>query len=108
MDEMEIVNLAPDMRTLYGQLTRTLRDEKELMLYNLLANQADPFFDREQILIYAKDDTAYQMLQKYQTKLNDLLGCVDTLEIHPPKRNKKKNPKVEKLRALFGDKLVVK
>lgn len=106
---MDMINLAPDMRALYGQLTRQLREQNELMLYNLLANQADPFFDREQILIYAKDDTAYKMLHKYQVKLNEMLGCVDTLEIHPPKKTKDNtNPKIEKLRALFGDKLVVK
>ena len=101
-EEFDIISLAPDMHAVYGKLTRGLREKKNFMLYNLLANQVDTYFDREQILVFAKDKTAYDMLVKYRGELPP------EIEIHPPRKATAGNPKTKRLRDLFGERLTVK
>ncbi|MCL2586697.1 MAG: hypothetical protein FWE31_00470 [Firmicutes bacterium] len=101
-EEFDIISMAPDLHAVYGNLTKRLREKKDYMLYNLLANQVDTYFDKEQILVFAKDQTAYDMLQKHKRKLPP------EIEIQPPKKNAIKNPKTEYLRKIFGEKLSVK
>jgi len=101
-EEFDIVSLTPDMYSLYGKLTKQLREKQDFMLYNLLANQVDLYFDREQILVFARDNTAYEMLKKHAHKLPP------EIEIHAPKSEKQSNEKTKRLSDLFNGKLVVK
>ena len=106
-ENFELISMAPDLGALWGQLTKTLRSRGEFMLYNLLLNQAEPFFDREQIYLYARNETAYQMLQKYRARLDEIAGA-GIIELQLPRRNPAQNPKTQILRKLFGEKLEVK
>ena len=105
-NDFEIISMAPDMPSVWGKLTKTLRDGGEYMLYNLFAHRVNVFFDRENIEISAKDETMHQMLLAHIGKIEGIIGK-GILEIHPPKTKRRDSPKAIKLREIFGEKLRV-
>ena len=102
----EIIDLTPDMSAVWGNILSTLRTTDHI-LYAACSEQADIDFGREEIHIRTNNETVYNILQRGIPIFNQLAG-EGIVQIIFNKKQAIKTNKIEQLKKLFGEKLVIK
>lgn len=103
----EDITLTPDLSLLWGKVLRKLRENNEHMLHAAAAEINNIEFTSDEIIIYCPNEPLYALLSKYKKQLNEYAQA-DVIRIVPPSKGSSKSENIEKLKKLFGEKIVIK
>ncbi|MCL2850782.1 MAG: hypothetical protein FWE01_00255 [Firmicutes bacterium] len=108
----EIIDLTPDMSSIWGKVLSQLR-EHDSILYAAVSEQVDIDFTREDIRLYTSNQTLYNIMERGLKLLNEIAGTPteindSTIKIFFNKKQTLKTNKIDKLRKIFGEDLIIK
>ena len=96
-----------DTSEIWAKVLKACRENHEKVLFSVCGDICDVEFTRDFVVVTAPNDTAFMILKKYQTTLVKYAGG-GYIKIDPPVKVQSRAGTIEKLKELFGDKLVVR
>jgi len=105
-EQFDIINLGPDMGAIWGKIISTLRDTDSI-LYSICVSNVDTMFDQETIILTLRDDAMYTILNKNKPKLQEIAHPTNIEITYSNKTQKQTNPKINQLKEIFGDRLIM-
>jgi len=103
----EIINLGPDMGSIWGKILSTLRDT-DLTLYSICTSNVDTTFEQETIILTLKDEAMFTILNKHKETIIKNAHPTQIEIILSKKAKKTENEKINKLKEIFKDRLIIK